>query len=59
MSVCISSPEVEFAEHVRENIDNDMIIEVNMLNLECCFADDLRILVVCGIPEEMIPEFRR
>ena len=43
---CITSPEVEFAEHVRENIDNDMIMEVNMLNLECCFADDLRILVV-------------
>jgi hypothetical protein len=43
---CISSPEVEFAEHVRENIDIDMIMEVNMLNLECCFADDLRLLVV-------------
>lgn len=43
---CIASPEVEFAEYVRKNIQKDRIMEVQQLNLECCFADDLRILVV-------------
>ena len=43
---CIASPEVEFAEYVRKTIQNDRIMEVQTLNLECCFADDLRILVV-------------
>jgi len=43
---CISSPEVEFAEYVRLTVPNNKIMEVQSLNLECCFADDLRILVV-------------
>ena len=38
------SPEVEFATYVRNsNID---FIEIQQLGLECCFADDLRILNV-------------
>ena len=43
---CVTSPEVEFAEYVRESIDKDKLMEVQQLNLECCFADDLHILVV-------------
>ena len=42
---CIKSPECEFAEFVRENIKEN-VIEINNLNLECCFADDLRLLTV-------------
>jgi len=42
---CEKSPEVEFATYVKQNI-NINIMEVNNLNLECCFADDLRILNV-------------
>jgi len=41
---CIRSPECEFAIYVRDRISN--IIEIKNLNLECCFADDLRILYV-------------
>ena len=41
---CVKSPECEFAEYVRTNVPNTM--EVQHLNLECCFADDLRILIV-------------
>lgn len=40
----LKSPEVEFATYVRENVEK--IMEVQQLNLECCFAADLRILVV-------------
>jgi len=40
----IKSPEVEFAEYIRKNINK--ISEINHLYLECCFADDLRILYV-------------
>ena len=43
---CQKSPECEFAEHVRGNIDKDRIMEIRHLNLECCFADELRILHV-------------
>lgn len=39
---CIKSPEVEFATYIR----NKNIYEVNNLNLECCFADNLRMLNV-------------
>jgi len=39
-----ASPEVEFAVHVRSNANK--IMEVTNLNLECCFADDLRLLNV-------------
>jgi hypothetical protein len=41
---CIKSPECEFAEFVRSNINN--VMEVKNLNLECCFAGDLRTLIV-------------
>jgi hypothetical protein len=40
----IRSAECEFADHVRKNVSN--IMEIKTLNLECCFADDLRILNV-------------
>lgn len=40
------SPECEFANYIRKNIDKNKLMEVEQLNLECCFADDLRILVV-------------
>ena len=42
----LRSPECEFAYYVRKNINKNKLIEVNDLHLECCFADDLRILVV-------------
>jgi hypothetical protein len=41
--LCIKSPEVEFATHIRKNVSN--IKEMQELHLECCFADDLRIIV--------------
>lgn len=41
---CIKSPECEFADFVRQNITK--IMEINNLNLECCFADNLSILNV-------------
>lgn len=42
----IKSPECEFADYVREKIDKSRIMEITNLNLECCFADDLRFLNV-------------
>lgn len=42
---CKRSPECEFADHVRKNI-KERTMEINNLNLECCFADDLRLLNV-------------
>ena len=42
----IKSPEVEFATHIRNNIKNDKLMEIEQLELECCFADNLRILNV-------------
>ena len=42
----IRSPECEFAEYVRKNINQNSIMEIEYLNLECCFADDLRLLIV-------------
>ena len=41
---CDKSPECEFANHIRNNVTK--LIEIENLNLECCFADDLRKLVV-------------
>jgi hypothetical protein len=38
------SPEVQFAEYVRENVPN--IMEIQNLGMECCFAGNLSILVV-------------
>jgi len=43
---CKSSPEVEFAEYLRKNIEETNIYEVNNLELECYFADDNRLLIV-------------
>ncbi len=40
----LRSPEVEFAIYTKENIDK--IQSINNLGLECCFADNLRILNV-------------
>jgi len=40
----IRSAECEFVDHVRKNVTT--IMEVKSLNLECCFADNLRILNV-------------
>ena len=41
---CVKSPECEFADHVRQNVNK--IMEVTNLKLECCFADNLRLLIV-------------
>lgn len=38
--------EIEFAEHIRNSVSSEKICEVQNLELECCFADNLRILVV-------------
>lgn len=42
----IKFPELDFANYIRKNINQTKILEIKQLNLECCFADDLRILVV-------------
>lgn len=42
----LKSPECEFSDFIRKNIDKNKLIEVYQLDLECCFADNLRILVV-------------
>jgi len=42
----LRSPECEFADYVKKNINKNKLIEVEELYLECCFADDLRILIV-------------
>jgi hypothetical protein len=42
----LRSPECEFSHYIRKNINKNKIIEVDKLYLECCFADDLRILIV-------------
>ena len=41
-----TGPEWDFADYVRKNINEDKLIEIQNLDLECCFADDLRILIV-------------
>jgi len=40
------SPECEFAEYVRQNINKNKLMEIKQLDLECCFADNLRLLIV-------------
>ena len=40
----LKSPEYEFADFIRKNIDKNKLIEV--YQLECCFSDNLGILVV-------------
>jgi hypothetical protein len=42
----LRSPECEFADYIRKNINNNKLIEVEQLYLECCFANDLRTLIV-------------
>jgi hypothetical protein len=42
----LKSPECEFADYVRRVIDKNKLMEIDNLDLECCFADDLRILIV-------------
>ena len=42
----LKSPEYEFANYIRKNINEHKIMEVTELYLECCFADNLRILNV-------------
>lgn len=40
------SPECEFAIYVRDTIDNNKLLSVKNLSLECCFADNLRKLII-------------
>ena len=40
------SAEVDFAMYIKKTIDNNKILSIKNLSLECCFADDLRILIV-------------
>ena len=42
----LKSPECEFADYIRKNVDKNKLKELHQLDLECCFADNLRILVV-------------
>jgi hypothetical protein len=42
----IKSPECEFADYIRKNINENKLKEIDTLELECCFADDLRVLIV-------------
>jgi hypothetical protein len=44
--ICNQSPETEIATHIIENIEKEKIMEIHNLGLECCFADDLRLLNV-------------
>ena len=43
---CVRSPECEFADHLRTRVDPLKTAEIQDLGLECCFADDLRMLLV-------------
>jgi hypothetical protein len=42
----IKSPECEFADYIRKNITQNKLMEIKQLDLECCFADNLRLLIV-------------
>ena len=42
----LRSAECEFADYVRKNINQNKLMEVENLYLECCFADDFRLLIV-------------
>jgi len=42
----LRSAECEFADYIRKNINKNKLIEVKQLYLECCFADDLKIVIV-------------
>jgi hypothetical protein len=43
---CDRSPECEIARLAREQIEQHRLMEITDLQLECCFADDLRKLIV-------------
>lgn len=43
---CKTGPECEFAMFVKNQIEKNKIVEVEQLNLECCFADNLRKITV-------------
>ena len=43
---CDKSPECEIANLVRSRVAADRVMEIADLHLECCFADDLRKLIV-------------
>jgi hypothetical protein len=43
---CNTSPECEIASLARNRIEKHRLMEVTDLHLECCFADDLRKLIV-------------
>lgn len=40
------SPEVEFATYIRGRITESKLCDIKKLDLECCFADNLHILIV-------------
>ena len=40
------SAECDFANFITKNIELDKIKKIKNLNLECCFADDLRMIIV-------------
>lgn len=42
----LKSPECEFADYIRKNVDKNKLKELHQLDLECCFANNLTILVV-------------
>ena len=42
----VRSPECEFADYIRQNVDGHKIMELLQLDLECCSAHDLGLLVV-------------
>jgi hypothetical protein len=42
----LKSPECEFADYIRKNINKNKLIDIEQLNLECCFADNLSLLIV-------------
>jgi len=41
-----NSPEVEFATFVKKTINPEKLVEIQCLELRCCFADNLRLLDV-------------
>ena len=43
---CKTTPEAEFAAYIRKEVEESNLCEINKLDLKCCFADDLRSLVV-------------
>lgn len=40
------SAECEFADYIKETIDNSKLLSITDLSLECCFSGTLRILIV-------------